>query len=184
MCYSISAVANYFIEKSLTEQRGITHMHMQKMLFFAHAAYCKQTGKLLFVDPIFAWQHGPVVESLYHELKEYGNGNIRKLIQFAMPDANAEKDTVFPFRIVTPFIDKNDGELTAYLDSVWDSLSIVETWKLRELSHQEGGAWYETVATIDMGNGKKVDPSNDEQVRKFLPRNLTILDDVIRECGR
>ena len=76
MCYTANAVANYFIKKSLDEKIPLTHMHLQKMMFFAHAFYFKHYGKPLISDPFVAWQHGPVIETLYHDLKKYGNEEI------------------------------------------------------------------------------------------------------------
>ena len=64
------------------------------------------------------------------------------------------------------------------MNQVWDKLSGVETWRLRALSHAEGGAWFQTV------ENQNIDPKNDEDVKEKLPRNLTILDSVIQECGR
>lgn len=183
MCYSAVAVANFFIKKSLDNNILMTHMHLQKMLFFAHAFYYKHKGKPLISDPFVAWQHGPVIETLYHDLKKYKDGKITDLIVVPKPDNTDEKKHV-SFRAVTPYVNEEDSELIQYLDSVWNSLAHVETWRLRSLSHKEGGAWYKTVKTLKKENGDTIDPSNDDDVKKYLPRNLTILDSFIKECGR
>lgn len=184
MCYSAIAVANYFIKKSLVTKTALTHMHLQKMLFFAHAFYFKHYGKPLIADPFVAWQHGPVIETLYHELKKYGYDKITEMVVVLKRLDSADEDSVFPFRVVTPFVNTDDTDIVHYLDSVWNSLSHAETWRLRALSHQEGGAWYKTVGELKDKTGRNIDPSNDNDVRKYLPRNLTILDSCIRECGR
>ena len=184
MCYTAIAVANYFIKKSLDGKVPITHMHLQKMLFLAHAFYFKHYGNPLISDPFVAWQHGPVIETLYHELKKYGNEEITDLIITLKPLDKTEEKSVFPYRVVTPFVNMKDTNIVNYLDSVWDSIARVDTWRLRSFSHQKGGAWYKTVGELEKPDGGKVDPSNDEEVRKFLPRNLTILDKCIQECGR
>ena len=181
MCYSAAALANYFITKAQRENVQLTHMHLQKMLFFAHAFYFKSTGKPLFVDPVTAWQHGPVIEPLYYELRQYGGEAITAQIQ----RLKRERDNGgVAFRTVTPEVDPNDGELLRYLDSVWNVLGKEDTWKLRARSHLEGGAWYKTVAKLKKEDGSNVNPENDDEVRQYLPRHLTILDDCIRECGR
>lgn len=159
-------------------------MRLQKMLFFAHAFYFKRNRKPLVSDPFVAWQHGPVIESLYHKLKKYGDERITDLIICLRPLDGDKDNAVFPFRVVTPFVDLKDNSIVEYLNSVWNSLASVETWRLRALSHKEGGAWYKTVGKLKDENGKNIDPSNDLDVRRYLPRNLTILDDCIMECGR
>jgi len=35
-------------------------------------------GEKLFDEPIKAWQHGPVIRSLYDEFKHFGSQNINK----------------------------------------------------------------------------------------------------------
>lgn len=173
MCYSAMAVANFFIEKSQRTNIPVSNMHLQKMVFFAHAIYFKQTEQPLFSDPVVAWQHGPVVESLYHELKHYGNSNIKELIS----RLESCRGKFFP-KLVTPVIPENSDEVSSFLNQVWNALAKVETWRLRALSHAEGGAWFKTV------KGQGIDPMNDQDVKEHLPRNLTILDSVIQECGR
>ncbi len=175
MCYSAIAVANFFIDKAKKTATHLSNMHLQKMIFFAHAIYFKQTGKPLFSDPVLAWQHGPVVESLYHRLKCYGNSDITELISKLEP---CDEKRFFPCRLVTPTIPDDNSEVVSFLNQVWDKLSGIETWRLRSLSHAEDGAWYKTVKK------QGINPKDDEDVRNRLPRNLTILDSVIRECGR
>ncbi len=175
MCYSVEAVANFFIEKSLKTETPLSNMHLQKMVFFAHAAYFKLHQKPLFSDPVVAWQHGPVVVSLYHELKQYESGKVTELIQRLEPCGNK---SFFPCKMVIPTIPKDDEEVVAFLNHAWNRLSEIPTWKLRAISHADGGAWYKTVAS------RNIDPKDDQAVRDNLPRNLTILDSVIQECGR
>ena len=147
-------------------------MHLQKMIFFAHAAYLKQTKKPLFLDPVVAWQHGPVIEQIYHDLKQYGSGVVTDEIVVVKP---AENKKGFPYCFFTPTIQPNDTEICDYLNQVWDALSDVETWRLRALSHAKDGAWYKTL------EARGISPYDDNEVKNKLPRNLTILDDVIME---
>lgn len=175
MSYSATAIANYFIKKSKETGKPVSNMHLQKVIFFAHAAYFKQTKKPLFADPVVAWLHGPVIESLYHSLKQYGNGEVTEEISVLR---TYDTKQIFPCRLITPSIRQNDKEVVEYLDEVWEKLAPVDTWRLRALSHAPGGAWYSTVK-------KFVDnPADDEEVKNKLPRNLTILDSAIMECGR
>ncbi len=69
MGYSAIAIANFFIDKSLKTGIQLTDMMLQKMVFFAHAVYMKTRHEPLIDDAIIAMQHGPVIMSLYQELK-------------------------------------------------------------------------------------------------------------------
>ena len=80
MSYSAIAVANYFIDKSLSNNCPVTNMKMQKLVFFAHAVYFHERHQPLISDPITAMQHGPVIMSLYTHLKKYGSSPIKQTI--------------------------------------------------------------------------------------------------------
>ena len=58
----------------------LSPLKMQKLLFYAQAWYAANTDNRLFKDDIYAWKHGPVVEDVYHELKEYGSQDLKVLI--------------------------------------------------------------------------------------------------------
>ena len=173
MSYSAIAVANFFIDKSLSTNAPITNMKIQKMVFFAHAVYFHERHQPLISDPVTAMQHGPVIISLYAHLKRYGSSNIKKKIEIAQES----NDLFFPWETVIPCIRKDDADTRAYLDRVWSKLSPLEAWQLRAVSHMKGGAWYKTVSEFG------IDPNNPDAIA-HLPRNLTILDNVIEECGK
>ena len=175
MCYSAFAVDNFFIEKAQKNDVSLSHMKLQKIVFFAHAIYFNNNAKPLISDPILAWQHGPVIESLYQALKQYGNNDITELLTKFEPCGTS---SFFPCKVIVPKIPKEDKDVIDFLTKIWNKLSVIDTWRLRALSHAEGGAWYKTVES------QNINPLNDEDVKNKLPRNLTILDDVIQTCGR
>lgn len=55
-------IANYFINLSLEQKidddlpEGITHLKLQKILYFAQAAYLSLYDKPLFEEEIYAWK--------------------------------------------------------------------------------------------------------------------------------
>ena len=174
MSYSAIAVANYFIDKSLKTGVDVTNMKLQKLVYFAHAVYMKSNdGEPLILDPVIAMQHGPVIMSLYQELKQYGKSPITSLITIARPTG----DDLFAWQSVVPVIPSTDTNITSFLDFAWGKLSPMTAWQLRTSSHDPGGAWYKTVES------QKINPNSEDELRR-LPRNLTILDKTIQECGR
>lgn len=82
MAYSAQAVANAFIDRA---QKGVipdlTPMKVQKLLFYTQSWYLRfNNGAPLFDDNFERWKFGPVVPSIYHELKPYGyHAVIRKI---------------------------------------------------------------------------------------------------------
>ena len=66
-------LARYIVGKYAEEGRPVTNLHLQKMLFFAQASYCRASkGDLLFDDEFEAWPYGPVIPSVYDEYSVCG----------------------------------------------------------------------------------------------------------------
>lgn len=170
MPYSAIAVANYFIDKS----KKLTNMRLQKMVFFCHARWLKEQGRPLITEPVVAWPHGPVIPVLYDALKHYGSGPVTSRIGLAR---NCEDSLFGGWDILIPVIPEDATQVRELLDWFYNSTKDTETWRLRAFSHAEGGSWQRTLRE------RGIDP-DDEKSLDTIPRNLTILDDVIRECGR
>lgn len=72
-------VATYFLNLSLNDSRPntkISHLKLQKLVYYAQAWHLAALGKSLFNERIEAWPHGPVSPELYQEYKEYGYQSI------------------------------------------------------------------------------------------------------------
>jgi uncharacterized phage-associated protein len=78
MTYSPLAIANYFIELAKKKDKFITPMKLQKLVYFAHGWCLALSDEPLIDEKIEAWKYGPVVTSLYHEFKRYGNDGIKE----------------------------------------------------------------------------------------------------------
>src|SRR4051794_29818552 len=67
-------VADYFLAH-VDEESGdnITHLKLQKLLYYAQGFHLAIQGEPLFAEPIEAWEHGPVVCRVYHKVKYCGN---------------------------------------------------------------------------------------------------------------
>lgn len=78
--FSAQEVANYFIELANNQvidedgtSEGITNLKLQKILYFAQAAFVSINDDALFADKIEAWKYGPVIKVIYDEFKVNGN---------------------------------------------------------------------------------------------------------------
>lgn len=66
-------VADYFLAKTDPDVGDhMTHLKLQKMVFFAQGAHLAIYGQPLFAEDIVAWEHGPVCPVLYRRYKAYG----------------------------------------------------------------------------------------------------------------
>jgi len=78
---SPGAVANYLLKKSWSEEIPVKPRDLQRLLYISQGWYmalCNEEDKLvpLFDEPFHAWMHGPIMEPVYHEFKNFGNNPI------------------------------------------------------------------------------------------------------------
>ena len=70
-------IANYFLILIKREDGdSITHLKLQKLLYFAQKLSLGVSNKLLFSEEMMAWPYGPVTLSVYHEFKVFNNNAI------------------------------------------------------------------------------------------------------------
>jgi len=71
--YKATDIANWFlchIDRDAGD--SITHLKLQKLLYYAQAWCIVLSGKSLFEDDFEAWSHGPVLPGIYHDYKHFG----------------------------------------------------------------------------------------------------------------
>lgn len=130
---------------------GLTHLKVQKLLYFADGVNLAVNDKPLFKEKIYAWQHGPVVKEVYEKLKVNGNKDI------AFDEKNYET------------IKKINDNSAIYeiLVSVYNSYAGYTAWQLREKSHVAGGPWQVTVDT--KGLLKEIDK---RLIKDYFKKNI------------
>ena len=74
--YSALAVANEFLEIAERGNMGLSPMKLQKLVFLAHGWHLAIHKAPLVREGIEAWQWGPVISDLFHEVKEIGRESI------------------------------------------------------------------------------------------------------------
>ncbi len=134
LCH-ISAAANYFIEQSKIDKIPLTNLSMQKLVYFAYGWVMGYTHKKLFYDRIEAWQYGPVIPSLYHQLKGYGSKQItRKILEY-----DHERDEFFSWNLTEGTAKRK------MMQSVWERYKSMPPNAMVALTHKPGTPWYKTI---------------------------------------
>jgi uncharacterized phage-associated protein len=111
-------VAKYFLKMvDMEVGESVTHLKLQKLVYYAQAWTLAFLGKPLFAEDFEAWQHGPVIPSLYFHFKDYSYNPIPKSV---LPNENVFSDE-----------EKN------VLDIVWDVYSKFDAKHLEKISHNE-----------------------------------------------
>lgn len=132
--YLPSHIANNLLWKAKKDglHGSMTPMKLIKLVYFCYAWYLTIYGKKLFSERIEAWKHGPVVPSIYHEFKRFGNSPIEGYSVLLNQENND---------IVYPVVDKDDDDTFKILDIVWNLYKDKDGWQLREITHEKNSPW-------------------------------------------
>ena|SRR3989338_8298183 len=143
-------IAKYFLIRAQEDGELISPLKIQKMVYFAYAAYLrnKKGRKRLFNEKIEAWPNGPVVPSLYQDLKVYGAGPIDPL-EYA--DISMDE-----------FKKYNPTEVVELLDGVYELCSGLTAFELTAATHREK-AWQEARKGLETTEPSR-NPLRDEDI--------------------
>lgn len=110
------------IAKYLCELSGwsLTNLKLQKILYLSHMVHLGTVGTPLLGEKFQAWDLGPVLPGLYHEVKIFGNEPIQNIF-YKVPDPSPE--------------------VAAFLKRAWDALGKRSASQLVSMTHDNGGAW-------------------------------------------
>lgn len=135
--YTAQAIANTILDLAKdSDIDSITPMKMQKLIFFAHGWHLGLTDKPLISDTIQAWQYGPVIESLYHDLKQYGSEKIENQIN----SINFEQG-IFSTEVQVV----KSSDIIGLLKQIVEQYGKYSAIQLSNLTHEVGSPWYEVV---------------------------------------
>ena len=119
--YNVLEIAKWFLNENRRrmldgEADFITHLKLQKLLYYAQGCYLALKDKKLFGENIVAWAHGPVVEKIYRKYKDFGSS---------------------PIVFEDEYHKTIDAETEGILREVFDVFGQYSAWKLREMTHNE-----------------------------------------------
>ncbi|MDR1081312.1 MAG: DUF4065 domain-containing protein [Deltaproteobacteria bacterium] len=134
--YSAVAVANWFIGRNREENGDLTHLKLQKLLYFAQGWHLAYNDVPLFEDPIEAWKYGPVVRPVYRALSSRPkNESITEPIEGYV--LRGGDYTV----LGTPEMISRGDDTERLMRSVWKSYSGKRPWELVAITHAKGSPW-------------------------------------------
>lgn len=139
--YKAAHIANFILNSADKEARGVSILKLLKLVYiFFGWVSALHSGKYLFSDPIEAWKYGPVVPSLYYELRRFGREPIRGA-RVHIYDAFGDEP---PRQPTEEEIAGKDRELFETLKVIWDSYKDAPAEHLVALTHREDTPWSKT----------------------------------------
>ena len=133
MAYSAVELSKYIITKCAKENKPISNLQLQKILYFIQKEYLQKKGVPAFNDPIEAWRFGPVVPESYYFFCGAG----------AMPITDIYDDFC---------ISPADAEL---IDKIVEEKRVLDPWTLVDQTHREGCAW-DMIYKNGLGNRTRI----------------------------
>ena len=150
--YRPAHIANYILWKAWKENIEITPMKLIKLVYIAYGwNLVFNDDQSLFEEKILAWEHGPVITSIYNEFKKFGNRPITKGNYAA--DFNIKTGEL----LSVPIVSENDSDILKVLNAEWDNYKYKDGIELSRITHEPGSAW---CIAYDNGKGKNTKLDN------------------------
>ena len=131
MAYEARALANHLLDIADDLRMPLTHMALHKVAYFAHGWRLAERGEVLVVDDFEAWEHGPVLPSVYAAFKGAGRA--------AVVGRAETFDPVSQVRAVAR------GRVSVgdhhFLRDIVKAYGRLNALTLSDMAHRPGGAW-------------------------------------------
>ena len=129
MAYDPRAICNLILDEA--RRRPITHVALQKLLYFSHGLHLVRTGEPLVKGYFEAWRHGPVHPSAYKSFKRAG----RRAIDFRAVSRDALTGEE---KLIRPDVDDISYECISRTVANYGGMNA---WTLVRISHATGAPW-------------------------------------------
>jgi len=123
----VQALVNAVLKKSFTEDIQVTPMKLQKLLYFIYRDYLQKQNHPLLSESFLAWDHGPVLSSVYYEFKTFSADPITRFFRDAAGNAS--------------IVSESAVDIIASIDFVWSRFKHHTGPELSVFTHQPGTAW-------------------------------------------
>ena len=123
MAYDSRQIANDFIRLAADNNRILSIMMLLKLVYIAHGWTLALRDNALITDYAQAWQHGPVVPSVYFAFRPFG--------------VHVPKE----FDLMESSEDRKDKSIIEQTYSLYGDMTA---FALSKLTHIEGGPWDRT----------------------------------------
>lgn len=165
---SALSVANYFVDKSLNGTKDLKPLKLMKLVYIAHGYMLALLGYSVFnerFDKVEAWKFGPVIPSVYHSFKQYGNKPITEKTG-GFVDVQI-KNEEFVVDYIEPSLLDEDAKLVC--DLVWKIYDNYSDSSLVTMLHSVGTPWKD-VYVEGMNN-----PIPDDLTKAYYQRIVSAL---------
>jgi uncharacterized phage-associated protein len=126
-----SEIAKAILDRAQEKSISITPLKLQKLMYYCQGYFLAAYGERMFDENVKAWQHGPVVESVYHQYKVFGSLQIPHTPGVSFTSLSEQTQNM--------------------IDYILDSLGAFGAWALRNKTHNEA-PWISSYNAAHAGN--------------------------------
>ncbi len=119
---SVLTVGETILRIADRQGKDVTPLELVKLCYISEGWSLALENKSLFDEKIEAWDYGPVIPRIYHEIKFYGRSPI--------PCGVIEKNT------------KIEEETSDFIKTVYDEYKDFSGIELSMITHDEGTPWH------------------------------------------
>lgn len=111
-------VADYllYLDNQSNNVEKISNMKLQKLAYYAYGHFCALYNKPLFLEPMQAWQHGPVVYALWSHYRGSGNQALPQVVNYQATFSSQQQ---------------------AFLEHIYADYGHYSAAELRQMTHEE-----------------------------------------------
>jgi uncharacterized phage-associated protein len=133
--YDARQIANCMLDLGDEQGLPVTHLALQKIVYFCHGTAYARFGKPLLLNKIEAWKNGPVVRELYFSFNSFGDRPITgraEILNF---------QTRRPEKIEYSF----PSDVLDHLKETFKIYGPIAAWRLVAMTHIEGSPWKQAI---------------------------------------
>jgi uncharacterized phage-associated protein len=138
-------LANLLLDWAAIEDIPVSPMKLQKLVFFIHADFLVKYGQALVKQDFEAWNHGPVIHSLYSEFKSFKDRAITARARIFDAIQSATIQAQCPL----------DGSELKRVRELYDFYKVLSAFELSRRSHDFEGVWRQARSLF--ANGLNMD---------------------------
>lgn len=163
------AIANLMLDEAGRQRFAVTHLALQKLLYFAHGIFLIEKKRPLVSGYFECWDNGPVHPTAYQAFKAAG----RDPIAFRA----LRLDVVTGQRSMIP--PPTDREVCAHVARIISSYGGLSASRLVQISHAKDAPWRHVVdkGRTSLAFGLRI--SDNVIVERFKYHKVSIGDDTV-----
>jgi len=131
MSFDGRAVANFVLDFCDKQNRPVSNLALQKILYFCHVGFLMERNEPLVKHAFEAWEFGPVLQYIYREFKDFDRASITRRAKYLDPQSGEYLTAPYNF----------DDATTKLLSKLVDIYSRMSPSELVSLSHIKGSPW-------------------------------------------